>query len=129
MSFLEADGVIPAILPMGVSMIIRFVLFLEILPFWTALHLILCLKRPMMVGRVNIHGLSGSLWRTNIFACLYIIFHGAHTLFYMKLTMQDMYLSGAHEQFLRKRSRSKKMLTEWGVPLASAEVVNKVLNL
>lgn len=63
------------------------------------------------------------------FACLYIIFHGAHSLFYMKLTMQDMYLSGAHEQFLRKRSRSKKMLTEWGVPLASAEVVNKVLNL
>ncbi len=47
----------------------------------------------------------------------------------MKLIMQDMYLSGAHEQFLRKRSRSKKMLTEWGVPLASAEVVNKVLNL
>ncbi len=50
-------------------------------------------------------------------------------LFYMKLTMQDMYLSGAHEQFLRKRSRSKKLLTEWGVPLASAEVVNKVLIL
>lgn len=48
---------------------------------------------------------------------------------FMKLIMQDMYLSGAHEQFLRKRSRSKKMLTEWGVPLASAEVVNKVLNL
>jgi hypothetical protein len=92
-------------------------------------HLILCVNRPMMVGRVNTHGLSGSLWRTNIFARLCIIFHGAHVLFYMKLTMQDMYLSGAHEQFLRKRSRSKKMLTEWGVPLASAEVVNKVLNL
>jgi methylenetetrahydrofolate reductase (NADPH) len=41
-------------------------------------------------------------------------------------TRNPAYGSFNDHQFLRKRSRSKKMLTEWGVPLASAEVVNKI---